>query len=69
MHNVLQRKNVCEREIQGEEDLWRKNIANINKFLVFLYIDIIFNSVQSLSRVWLFVTPWNAGIILVYYIL
>ena len=28
-------KNVCEREIQGEEDLWRKNIANINIFLVF----------------------------------
>ena len=47
MHNVLQRKNVCEREIQGEEDLWRKNIANINKFLVFLYIGIIFSSVHS----------------------
>ena len=41
--------------------LWRKTMTNLDRILKSRDISCQFSSVQSLSRVWLFVTPWIAA--------
>ena len=64
--------NVSSSEPHSEVTEWAKNniscspwacnlVGKTNQITIWIYIDChLFSSVQSLSRVWLFVTPWTA---------
>ena len=51
----------CSHEIKRCWLLWRKTMTNLDRILKSRDISCQFSSVQSLSRVWLFVTPWIAA--------